>query len=81
MIQDWKKAHKMHSVQLAALIAVVAGLEPLIPELHGRLPDHWVSIAAVLVVVARLVRQKSLETPTLDEVWDEAMRAKERAKK
>lgn len=81
MIENWKHAYKMHSVQLAALIAIVAGLEPFVPELQGKLPEAWVSVAAVLVVVARLMRQSSLATKTPQEVWDEAVKAKEKAKK
>lgn len=81
MIQNWKQAYKFASVQLAVLVAIIAGIEPFFPVLSENLPDGWASAAAVLIVVARLIQQKSLETSTPQSVWDEAMRMRERAKK
>jgi hypothetical protein len=78
IIENWKSAYRMHSVQLASALALVAGLEPFIPQLAAMLPDGWASFAAVLIIVARLASQKSLQKTTPQEVWDEAMKAKDR---
>jgi hypothetical protein len=77
LIKNWKQAYKMHSVQLAAIVATVAGLEPFIPQLAAFLPDGWASVAAVLIVVARLASQNKLHETTPKELWDEAMRDKD----
>ena len=77
MIQNWKKFYRMHSVQLAVALGVLAGLEPYVPMLASVLPAAWVPIAALLIVVARLVRQGKLEETTPTEVWDEAMKARD----
>lgn len=75
MIENWKKAYKMHSVQLAIIVATIAGFEPFIPQLAAFLPKGWVSGAAMLIVIARLIKQGSLKDTTPQEVWDETVRA------
>lgn len=78
MIENWKQAYRMHSVQLAAIVAFLAGLEPFIPQLAEVLPDGWASVAAGLIIVARLAKQKSLRRTTLEQILDDMARAKNR---
>lgn len=79
MIENWKQFYRMHSVQLAAIVACVAGLEAYLPALEGSIPPWAYAIASILVIVARVIRQPSLRTP--EQLWKEAEKAKELAKK
>lgn len=45
------------TVWLLGIAAVVAGLEPFVPELEKRLPPHWFAVVAPLILIARLVQQ------------------------
>ena len=58
LIQNWRKAHKMSSMQL---MAIAAGVEALNGVLDGVIPA-WVSVSLILLAMAaRLVAQDSLK--------------------
>lgn len=78
MIENWKQAYRMHSVQLAALVAFLAGLEPFIPQLAEFLPDGWASAAAGLIIVARLAKQNGLRRTTIEQILDDIAESKKR---
>lgn len=64
LIDNWKRAHRMFSVQAMALAAAVQGIWPTIPEdLKSHLPTslvHWVSIVLLMAgILGRLVTQES----------------------
>ena len=66
LIDNWKSAHRMLSVQAMALTAAILGAWPMIPEdLKAALPPHlvhWVSITLLVFGIAgRLVSQDSME--------------------
>lgn len=61
IIRNWRKAWRMLSVQLAALIVAVAAAEPFLPQLREVLPPNWYAFAAGAVIVARLVAQPKVE--------------------
>jgi hypothetical protein len=46
MIENWKQAYKFTSVQLAVVLAIVAGIEPYFPLLSKSLPEGWASVGA-----------------------------------
>lgn len=60
LIPNWQEAWKMVSVQLMALIALVAACEPYLPQLQRSLPDGWASYALPVVILARLIKQNNL---------------------
>lgn len=62
LISEWKRAHRMFSVQAMALAAAIQGAWPLVPEdLKASLPPNvvqWVSLALLFAGIAgRLVVQ------------------------
>lgn len=66
LIDNWRKAHRMLSVQAMALAAAIQGTWPLIPDdLKATLPPHlvhWVSIALLVAGIAgRLVSQDKVK--------------------
>lgn len=79
MIENWKDAWRMHSVQVAAVIAAVAGLESFLPKLEGVIPSWAFAVLSIAVVVARVIRQPSLQAP--ESVVEELKRIKSIAKK
>ena len=68
LIDNWKRAHRMLSVQAMALAVAIQGVWPTIPDdLKASLPPylvHWVSIALLVAgIVGRLVSQDSTTEP------------------
>ena len=58
LIENWRKAHKLSSMQL---MAIAAGVEALNGALDGAIPS-WVSVSLILLAMAaRLVAQDSLK--------------------
>ena len=58
LIENWRKAHKLSSMQL---MAIAAGVEALNGALDGAIPA-WVSVVLILLAMAaRLVAQDSLK--------------------
>jgi hypothetical protein len=68
LVDNWKRAHRMISVQLCAITAALQAAWPSIPEdLKVALPAglvHWVSIVLLgAAVVGRLLDQGSVTEP------------------
>lgn len=65
LINNWKKAHKMSSVQIAIIVAALGALQVAWPEFREVVgAGVYASVNALLgvgVVVARIVSQSSLE--------------------
>lgn len=62
LIPEWRTAHRMWSVRLGVIAALLYGLQPIIPHWEGVIPD-WAyaslaSLVAIAGVVARLLPQK-----------------------
>ena len=58
LIENWRKAHKLSSMQL---MAIAAGVEVVNGALDGVIPA-WVSVSLILLAMAaRLVAQDSLK--------------------
>ena len=61
---DWRIAHRMWSVQLSVLWAILCGLWAALPALQSWFsPEHFALICvgfALLILVGRLVNQPSL---------------------
>lgn len=68
LIDNWRRAHKLGTVQLSAAFATVFGAGPALLDAWRSIPDdlkdklpqgwaHWIATAGfVLVLVARLVK-------------------------
>ena len=57
LINEWHKAWKYLSVQIAALLAMLATAWDYIPSLQQYLDPAWVKYAALAILVARVVNQ------------------------
>lgn len=62
LIPEWKRAWRLWSVRLSALIVALSLLEPSLPQLREALPDNWYSYLAATVIVARVLVQQKLVT-------------------
>lgn len=54
LIEEW---HKKWSVWIASLLAVISELWQYLPFMREYCPPEWVSIAFIVVLVARIIRQ------------------------
>lgn len=66
LVENWRSAWRMLSVQAAALLGIVAAAYEYLPALQTYLPDGWVKYAALLVILARVVKQESLHADGKD---------------
>lgn len=66
LIENWRNAWRMLSVQAAALLGIVAAAYEYLPALQAYLPEGWVKYAALLVILARVVKQESLHADGKD---------------
>lgn len=57
LVEDWRKAHKWLSVQIAALMILVGQFYDQLPVLQKYLPPDWVKYAAAAVIIARVIGQ------------------------
>lgn len=57
IIENWRKAWRMLSVQFAALLFLLDTAAEHWPHYVQWLPDGWVKWGALLILVARVIRQ------------------------
>ena len=57
LINEWHKAWRYLTVQLAALLAVLATAWDYVPALQQYLDPAWVKYFALAILVARIVNQ------------------------
>ena len=60
LIDQASQLHKMSSVVLAGLTAVLAVTEQVVPMLQGVIPPGTYAILSALIIVARAVKQPAL---------------------
>lgn len=60
LIDNWKQALSMTSVQAGGAIAVLGIAEQLMPQLQAVLPPIAYGVLGVLVMVARVILQPKL---------------------
>lgn len=58
LVEKWWKAW---SAQLLIAASFLAGLAEFLPEVREALPAHWYQAAFIVILVARIVKQKSAE--------------------
>lgn len=56
LVQSW---YKKWSVHLLAACIAIAELAPYLPEVREHLPADWYRYAFMLVLAARIIKQKS----------------------
>ena len=66
LVPDWKQSWRFLSVQLAGLLAVMQAAYECLPAIQQYLPEGWVKWFAIAIILARLVRQQSLEPPVAE---------------
>lgn len=59
LIPDWRQAWRFLSVQAAAALALLAAAYDYLPAVREYLPDGWMKWAALLVIAARIMNQKT----------------------
>ena len=64
IIDEWKHAWKLASVWLSSLLAILSELWQYLPYAKDYCPPEWVSVAFLLIVAARLWKQKNAPTPS-----------------
>lgn len=57
LIANWRKAWRMYSIQLSALIVALASLETFLPQLQPLVPPKVYAGIGLAVIVARIVQQ------------------------
>lgn len=60
LIDNWKQALSMSSVQAGGAIAVLGVAEQLMPQLQAVLPPIAYGVLGLVVMIARLIVQKKL---------------------
>ena len=60
LVKNWRQAWRMYSVQLSALIVVLATMETFLPQLQPLLPPKVYAGLGVAVMVARILQQAKL---------------------
>ena len=60
LIDNWKQALSMTSVQAGGAIAILGIAEQLMPQLQAVLPPIAYGVLGLLVMVARVIVQKKL---------------------
>lgn len=58
LIPDWRHSWRFLSVQLAAVIALLATAYDYLPAIRDYVPEGWVKWAALLIIAARVAHQK-----------------------
>ena len=66
LIPEWRASHRMWSVRLGVIAALLYGLQPILPHWEGVIPE-WAyavlaSVVAVAGVIARLIPQQRVTT-------------------
>lgn len=59
-IEDWQRAHKLLSVQLAGLLLALDVAYDYLPAITQYLPQYWVRWIALAIIVGRVIRQASV---------------------
>lgn len=59
LIEEWQKAYKFFTVQLAALLVLLDIAYEYLPAVQTYLPEGWVKWFALAIIVARVVKQRS----------------------
>ena len=60
LIDNWKQALSMSSVQAGGAIAALGVAEQLMPQLQAVLPPITYGVLGLVVMIARLIIQKKL---------------------
>lgn len=60
LIPEWRSAWRFLSVQIAALVAILAALYDYVPQLQAWLPPGWMKWAGLVVILARVIHQPKL---------------------
>ena len=60
LIDNWKQALSMSSVQVGGAIAALGVAEQLMPQLQAVLPPIAYGVLGLVVMIARLIVQKKL---------------------
>lgn len=60
LIEEWKKAYKFFTVQLAALLVLLDVAYEYLPAVQSYLPEGWVKWLALAIIVARVVKQRGV---------------------
>ena len=61
LIDEWHRAHRYITVQLAALLGAIATAWQYVPEVREYVDPAWLKWFAVAMIVARVIGQPSVK--------------------
>ncbi|NBA95519.1 hypothetical protein [Pseudomonas sp. R5(2019)] len=64
LIDNWKEAWKMSSVQVGGAVVALGVAEQLMPQLQAVLPPAAYAVLGVVVMIARVILQPKLPGTT-----------------
>lgn len=62
LIEDWKTAYRYLTVQLAALLTLLAGLYEYFPQAREYLDPAWIKYVGPVLLIARVIQQSKPAT-------------------
>lgn len=62
LIENWKSAYKYLTVQLATGLLLLSQAYEYLPMLKDYVPQNYVSVLALAIIVARIVAQPKVST-------------------
>lgn len=74
LIPEWRTAHKMWSVRLGIIAALLYSLQPVLPRWEGVIPDWAYASLATVVAIAGVVTRLLPQKPVSDERQRKAVR-------
>lgn len=68
LIQNWKESYKYLTVQMAAALALLSQAYEYLPIMKEYIPQNYVTIISLLIIVARIVAQPKVVAKPSEEV-------------
>jgi hypothetical protein len=63
LVDDWHRAYRFLSVQLAVLLVILEGAYDYLPTIQGYFPPHWQGIIGGAIILARIYQQTKRAKP------------------
>jgi hypothetical protein len=63
LVDDWHRAYRFLSVQLAVLLVLLEGAYAYLPDITSYLPEHTRGFVAGAIILARIIQQTKRAKP------------------
>lgn len=57
LIEDWKRAWRLSTIQIAAVLGLLDAAVEYLPMVKTYMPEGWVKYIAAVLIVARIIKQ------------------------